>query len=149
MVTVRDYRSGDEPALLATWNAALPLDPIDASTFRRRVLLDPNFGAGRLLVTEVGDGLAGFCLCVMRRMPNEAGDLESRRGWITAFGVVPEHRRRGVGTALLRRALDRFRTANRTEVLIAPYTPNYFVPGVDENHYAEGLAFMQDRKSVV
>ncbi len=30
-------------------------------------------------------------------------------------------------------------------MLIAPYTPNYFVPGVDVERYAEGLAFLQKR----
>jgi GNAT superfamily N-acetyltransferase len=30
-------------------------------------------------------------------------------------------------------------------VSIAPYVPHYFVPGVDERNYAEGLAFLQRR----
>ena len=46
---------------------------------------------------------------------------------------------------LLERAIQLFRDADRTEVLISPYTPNYFVPGVDERNYAEGLAFLLKR----
>ena len=143
MVSLRPYRCSDERSLLALWNAALPHDPIDAQTLRRKVLLDPNFDPARLLVAEVEGRLAGFCLCLIRRVPMEGGGLEPERGWITAFGVAPEVRRQGLGSALLERALELFRSAGRSEVSIAPYVPNYFVPGVDESHYAEGLAFLQ------
>jgi len=144
-VTVRPYLCADEASLLDAWNASLPHDPIDASTFRRKVLLDPNFTRDRLLVAETDERIAGLCLCLVRRVPIEGGGLEPERGWITAFGVRPECRRQGVGSALLDRALELFREAGRREVLISPYTPNYFVPGVDVEHYAEGLAFLQKR----
>jgi mycothiol synthase len=145
MLTIRAYRCTDEAELVGVWNAALPQDPVDAHTFRRKVLLDPSFDAERLLVAELDGRLIGFCLCLVRRVPLEGGDLDPTRGWITAMGVLPEHRRQGVGTALLEQARELLRAARREEVLIAPYTPNYFVPGVDEKHYAEGLAFLQKR----
>jgi ribosomal protein S18 acetylase RimI-like enzyme len=145
MLTVRGYRHSDEAPLVALWNAALPQDPIDVQIFRRKVLLDPNFDREWLLVAETEDGLAGFCLCLRRRVPMGSGGLEPERGWITAFGVAPERRRQGVGTALLGSALALFRSADRREVLIASYVPNYFVPGVDEVHYADGLAFLRKR----
>jgi GNAT superfamily N-acetyltransferase len=69
--------------------------------------------------------------------------MEPERGWITAFAVHPKWRRKGIGTALLERAMQLFSEAKRSEVLISPYTPNYFVPGVDERNYAEGLTFLQ------
>ena len=143
--TIRGYRGEDEPALLALWNAALRHDPIDRRTFHRKVLLDPNFSPDWLLVAEADGELAGFCLCLIRRVPMEGVGLEPERGWITAFGVDPECRNRGIGSALLDRALALFLEAGRHEVLIAPYTPNYFVPGVDVERYAEGLAFLQKR----
>ncbi|MBM3473624.1 MAG: GNAT family N-acetyltransferase [Armatimonadetes bacterium] len=145
MLTVRSYRHSDEASLVALWNAALLCDPIEVPTFRRKVLLDPNFDREWLLVAETEGGLAGFCLCLRRRVPMGSGGLEPERGWITAYGVAPECRRQGVGSALLDRALDLLRSAGRREVLVAPYTPNYFVPGVDEAHYAEGLAFLRMR----
>ena len=40
---IRGYIYQDEGALVAAWNEALPLDQIDEATFRRKVLLDPNF----------------------------------------------------------------------------------------------------------
>jgi len=139
MVKVCGYRSGDEVELLNLWNAALPYDPIDRRTFHRKVLLDPNFDPEWLLVAEVERRVVGFCLCLIRRVPMEKVGMEPERGWITAFAVHPEWRRKGVGTALLERAMELFSEANRSEVLISPYTPNYFVPGVDERNYADGL----------
>lgn len=143
MVKVRGYRSHDEGQLLALWNVALPYDPIDRRTFHRKVLLDANFDPDRLLVAEVEGQLVGFCLGLVRRVPMEKVGLEPERGWITAFGVHPTWRGQGVGTMLLERALRWFQEAGRSEVLISPYTPNYFVPGVDERHYADGLAFFR------
>jgi mycothiol synthase len=143
MVALRPYRCSDEGDLLALWNAALPQDPLDAPTFRRKVLLDPNFRPDWLLVADAESCLAGFCLCLIDRTP--PADGPDTAGWITAFGVAPQLRRQGLGSALLDRALELFRSAGRSQVAIAPYVPNYFVPGVDERHYAEGVAFLQRR----
>ena len=140
---VRGYRGSDEAGLLALWNAALPWDPVDVSTFRRQVLLDPNFHADWLLVAEAGEQLVGFCLCLIRRVPLEGLGLEPERGWITALGVLPDRRRQGIGRALLVAAGRLMRDAGRESVAIAPYAPNYFVPGVDVERHAEGVAFLQ------
>lgn len=144
-IVIRGYRSDDEPQLLAVWNAALPLDTIDAPTFRRKVLLDANFDPERLLVAELDGRLAGFGLCLIRQVPLSGLDLEPERGWITAFGVHSDCRRQGIGAALLDRACAIFAEHGRKQVLIAPYTPNYFVPGVDVRAYAEGVRFLQNR----
>ena len=144
-IAVRGYRGTDETSLVAAWNTALPGDPVDARVFRRKVLLDPNFLAEHLLVAEAEGQVAGFCVCVMRQVPLEGAGLEPERGWITAFGVRPSRRGQGVGSALLDRALALFRNAGRESVAIAPYAPNYFVPGVDVARYAEGLGFLEKR----
>lgn len=145
MVKVRGYRSSDEFQILKVWNESLPYDPIDFRIFRRKVLLDPNFDPNWFLVAEVDGQIVGFCLCLIRRVPMEKIGTEPERGWITAFAVHPKWRRKGVGTAILERAMELFCNANRTEVLISPYTPNYFVPGVDERNYTEGLDFLLKR----
>ncbi len=144
-VTLRPYRGTDEAALLDCWNAALPYDPIDPGTFRRKVLCDPNFAADGLLVAETAAGLAGFCLALTRRVPLEQAPLEPTTGWITAYGVRPDQQRQGVGTALLAAAESWFAAQGRTTIALAPYLPNYFVPGLDEARYATGLAFLQAR----
>lgn len=145
MITLTPYRGADEAPLLAAWNAALPLDPIDARTFHRKVLLDPNFDPAGLIVARDAGEVVGFCLCLVRRVPLEKVGMEPERGWITAFGVHPQARRRRIGSALMEAALDRFRQAGRREVAIAPYTPNYFVPGIDVEAYAAGLRWLTER----
>ncbi|HID08111.1 MAG TPA: GNAT family N-acetyltransferase [Armatimonadetes bacterium] len=145
MTIVRGYRGDDEVALLSLWNTVLLYDPIDRCTFHRKVLLDPNFDPDWLLIAEADGQLVGFCLCLIRRVPMDKVGLEPERGWITAFGVHHKWRNRGIGTSLLERAFHLFNEANRTEVLISPYTPNYFVPGVDEHHYAEAIEFLCKR----
>lgn len=142
---LRPYRGSDEEALIATWNAALPADPVDETVFRRKVILDPNFGPGRLLVAARGQEVLGFCLGVRRQVPLPGADLEPEHSWITAFGVRPDARRLGVGSALLDGAVTALAAAGCTQVAIAPYAPNYFVPGVDEEAYAEGLRFLLAR----
>ena len=82
----------------------------------------------------------GFVLTLYRQVPLFLDGLEPDRGWITAFGVHPEHRRQGVGRALFEAAGQRL--AGR-RVLISPYTPNYFVPGVDADAYPDALAFLE------
>lgn len=143
MVLIRGYRGDDEGALLSLWNESLPFDPIDRRTFHRKVLLDPNFDPDWLLVAEAEGKLVGFCLCLIRRVPMEKVGLEPERGWITAFGVCQKRRRQGIGRALLERAFRLFLGAGRKEVLISPYTPHYFVPGVDERCYPDALPFLK------
>ncbi len=144
-ITIRGYRSEDEAALLELWNASLQFDQIEARTFHLKVLLDPNFHPDWLLVAESGSKLAGFCLCLIRRVPMEKAGMDPEHGWITAMGVHPECGRRGAGATLLERAVELFRGAGRRQVFMASYTPNYFVPGVDVKHYAKGLAFLEKR----
>ncbi|HZO91516.1 MAG TPA: GNAT family N-acetyltransferase [Chthonomonadaceae bacterium] len=145
MITVRGYRADDETALLALWNTALPYDPIDRRTFHRKVLLDPNFDPNWLCLAEADDELVGFCLCLIRRVPLEKVGLSPDQGWITALGVHPNRQGQGVEAALLDRALPLFRDAGRSEILLSPYTPNYFVPGLDETHYGPMLKLLTEQ----
>jgi len=140
--TLRSYRGDDEAALLSLWNATMTHDGIHAATFRTRVLLDANFVPEGLLIAEDAGGLRGFVLALTRQVPLFLQGLEPETGWITAFGVHPEVRRRGIGRALFDAALARMRALGRTRVLISPYTPNYFIPGVDVGAYPDALAFL-------
>lgn len=139
---IRSYRGTDEAELLTLWNATLTHDPINAATFRTKVLLDPNFGPDGLLVADEGDVLTGFVLSLARQVPLFGQGLEPNLGWITAFGVAEGRRRQGTGSALFDAALGRLRGLGRRQVLISPYTPNYFIPGVDVEAYGEALAFL-------
>jgi ribosomal protein S18 acetylase RimI-like enzyme len=142
-MTVRSYRGADEPALIALWNAAMTHDRINEPVFRTKVLLDPNFHPEGLLVAEEGGELRGFVLSIVRQVPLFLQGLEPDLGWITAFGVHPAHRRRGIGRQLFDAALARLARLGRKAVFISPYTPNYFIPGVDVNAYPDAVAFLR------
>lgn len=139
---IRPYRGPDEGALLALWNVTLTHDFITPATFRTRVLLDPNFSPDGLLVADEGGALVGFVLALGRQVPLYGQGLEPELGWITAFGVAADRRRQGIGSALFDGVLGRLAMQGRRRVLISPYTPNYFIPGVDVEAYPEALAFL-------
>ena len=152
---VRPYQPGDETTLVDLWNAALPADPLDADTLAARVLADPNFRSSGLLVAErvhgpvPGEGpgprpLLGFVLALSRRVPLDPGEgLEPECAWVTAFGVHPAVRRRGLGRALLGAACDELARRGAERVDVSPYAPGYFWPGVDREAYPEAAAFLE------
>jgi len=137
------YRGTDEAALIELWNAATTHDRINESVFRTRVLLDANFNPEGLLVAEAEGELHGFVLSIVRQVPLFLQGLEPEVGWITAFGVHPQHRRQGIGLQLFDAALTRLSSMGRRRVLISPYTPNYFIPGVDVDAYPDAMEFLQ------
>lgn len=138
---IRPFQGRDLEALLAVWNAALARDALTERRLLAQVLLDPNVAEGFLVAEEAGE-VVGFVLGMVRREPGAEGGLDSDRGWITAFGVRPDRQRRGLGTALFEAVLKFFRQAGRSEVLISPYVPNYFVPGVDLAAYPAAGPFL-------
>jgi ribosomal protein S18 acetylase RimI-like enzyme len=143
--TIREYRPEDEAAVLEVWNSALSADPINATTWRAKVLLDPNFDREGCLIAEVDGVVRGFLLSLVRRVPFLGQGYEPEQAWITAFGVAPGWEGRGIGCALLDAALDRLRRLGRMSVALSPYVPNYFTPGADTNEYARGIDFLTKR----
>jgi GNAT superfamily N-acetyltransferase len=118
------------------------LDTINPMIFRTKVLLDLNFNPDGLLLCQANDKLVGFLLSIKRQVPLFNQGLESELGWITAFGVHPDHRRRGIGTRLFQAAVDRLKSTGCTRLLISPYTPNYFIPGVDIRGYPAAVKLL-------
>jgi ribosomal protein S18 acetylase RimI-like enzyme len=128
---IRPYQGADEAALLNVWQQAMPHDRIDEAIFRTKVLLDPNFQPENLPVALENNQLVGFVLALTRRVPLYLQGLEPEKSWISAFGVLPDFRRRGIGSALFAHVLDRLKADGRKTVEISPYVPNYFAPGID------------------
>ncbi len=147
MFHLAPYTDSDLAALLDLWERALPLDAISREEFETRVLLDANREPESLTLARETPGgpPVGFILRLILRQPIERTGFLENRGFITAFGVLPEARGRGAGAALLEDTERFFRERKRKEIALAPYTPNYFVPGVDKSRYAEGLAFLTRR----
>ena len=140
---IRPYQGGDEGQLLTVWNASMHADRIDETLFRTKVLLDANFQAAHLPVAVEGDRVVGFALMITRQVPLFLQGLEPEQAWISAFGVLPEYRRQGIGRALLRYADERLKAEGRKSISISPYVPNYFVPGVDIEAYPGALEFLK------
>jgi ribosomal protein S18 acetylase RimI-like enzyme len=91
-VSIRPYRDADERDLIALWSTVLPPnaphnDP--ATSLRMKLAVDREL----LLVAEVGGEIVGAVM----------GGYDGHRGWIYSLAVRPDCRRRGVGSALLRR----------------------------------------------
>lgn len=133
----RGFRTGDGPGLVDTWRRAAPADPITYERFRDLVLLDANLDPAGLRVAVEGGDVVGAAYAVRRRVAMVGADLEPHTGWIPFFFVAPAVRRRGIGERLLREACDWLRDGGATEVLFAPYTPNYIVPGLDAAAYPD------------
>lgn len=140
---IRPYRGADEAQMLDVWRTAMFADVISEQIFRTKVLLDPNFLPENLPVAIEDGRVVGFVLGVTRQVPLFLQGLESESAWVTAFGVLPEYQRRGIGTALFRTVRERLQADGRKSIEIAPYVPNYFVPGVDVNAYPGTLAFLE------
>jgi mycothiol synthase len=140
---VRPFQTSDEAALLELWNATLHADPLNAAAFRTQVLLDANFLSEGLLLAEEQGQLAGFVLVIYRRTPFFMQGLEPEIGWVWAFGVAESWRRKGIGRQLMGAAMAYLAAAGRKRVLASPYTPGYFLPGVDSEAYSSAVAFLQ------
>jgi len=145
MSIIRPYQPHDEAAVIRVWNRAMGADPIDATTWWAKVLLDPNFDPDGCLVAEIDGAVVGFLLSIRRRVPFFDTGFEPDRGWITAFGVDPDHQRRGIGGSLLDAALKRFDRLGVNHVGISPYVPNYFIPGPDTVAYASAIDLLLKR----
>lgn len=124
---------------------SLPRDEILPKTFTRQVLLDPNFDAAGALVAELEGAVVGFCLAVAPRVTQEPVPPDFERGYVTLLAVLPGHRRRGLGESLLTSAEQHLARSGCRSVLISPYAPGYFTPGVDVETGAEALCFLGHR----
>jgi mycothiol synthase len=142
---VSPFTPSDLSGVLRLLSKAMPEDPISEARFTRQVLLDASFRPAGALVAREGEEVVGFCLSVARQVPLENAPSDAERGYVTLLAVDPEWRRRGIGTALLAGCEGYLQEQGRTLVMVSPYAPGYFIPGVDVSAYAGALAFFQAR----
>lgn len=144
-VSIRGFAQRDLEAVVALWNRCLTADLVTEERFWYNVLLDPNLNLDGTLIAEHGGRIVGYMQAIVRRLPVGTRGLDPETGWITAFFVDPDCRRRGVARALLDRALSFLRAQGRKVVSVNGYSPYYFFPGVDPDHYPNGVTFLQAR----
>lgn len=140
------FDGNDTVGLLNCWESALPFDAVTLEQLETKVLLDENYERDSLLIARVGEQIAGFLVWFVLNKPIEKVGFREDTGFITAFGVAPPFRGHGVGAALLARCEQLLKDRGRSIVVIAPYTPNYFVPGVDKDRYSYAIHFLQEQE---
>ncbi len=133
----------DLEAVIKLLQDALTADTVSVPLFTRKVLLDPNFSQDGALVAKVGGAVVGFLLAIARRNVLEDGPDDRDRGWITLFAVDEAYRRRGIGQALLAAGMEYLRGRGCRTVLVSPYAPNYWTPGVDVAAYPGAVCFLE------
>lgn len=138
-----NYCQADEAAVVALWNETLTMDTITVSKFRKQVLLDENFDTTLCYVAKVEQQTIGFLLAMKRKFPYLERGLEATRGWISVLFVKAGYQRQGIGSALVRQAEVDLRKSGAKEITIAAYSPNYFFPGVDIDHYQKAVSFFK------
>jgi mycothiol synthase len=97
-VVVRPARSGEElEAYVSVWNAVIPEEPLSLDEQRARLARDPR----RLyLLAELSDVVVGSCY---------AGPSQSEGRGAIAPRVLPHARRQGIGSELVRVAVEHVR----------------------------------------
>jgi len=132
---IRSYKAQDGCAMLRLWNASLKEDKINQENFYTRVICDANFDPKLYLLAEEAGELIGFIY--------GAKGANSEKAYIVAMGVCPNHRRKGVGTALVKELEVAARELGANYLDIGNYAVNYFFPGIDEKNYVDAIALFK------
>lgn len=89
---IRSYQESDELAVIELWRAVSANDAPHndpATALRKKLEVDRDL----LLVAEIDGNVVGTVM----------GGYDGHRGWVYAVAVCRDHRRKRVGSALLRR----------------------------------------------
>ena len=132
MVLYRSFRNDDPPGLAAVWNEAFTgrgeVRLRHSSPFEGYLLAKPYFDRAGLIVAVEDGVLVGFAHAGFGPNSTQTG-LEYGTGVVCAIGVRPSHRRRGIGSELLRRT-ESYVTGKGARGLyagpMAPLNPFYF-----------------------
>lgn len=139
--TVRPFRPDDEPVLVSLWNATLDRDPITPAAFAERTLGDVNFSPAGVLLAEAAGRPVGFAVTVPPGRTHRFAPAPGT-GRIAGLGVLPEHRRAGLGGRLLDAALAFLGDRGCRKVVYAAH--EYYTAGLDRA-YAPGLGLLASR----
>ena len=119
---IRACTLDDRCGVIALWETVFPDDPphnAPAKVFDAKLAMRDRM----LLVAADADSIVGTAM---------AG-YDGHRGWLYAVAVSPARRRCGVGTALVRHAVDALRTAGCTKVNLQIRATNVAVRGFYES----------------
>ncbi len=140
---LRQFEQRDERKVIELWNRCCTVDQISLGKFRMQAIYDDNYDETLSWTVFDGERLIGFIMATKRKFPYMERGLEPERGWINVLFVDPKVRRQKVGTLLLETAEKELLQRGVKSITLGAYSPNYFFPGVDENHYPEAASFFQ------
>lgn len=123
MIQYRGFRNPDPPALTAAWNACftgrgavLLQGPLFLEYFH---LAKPYFDPAGMILALDGDQVVGFVQTGFA--PNaSAPTLDVTKGVICLLGVVPSHRKQGIGSELLRQGEEYLRERGAVDLFAGP-----------------------------
>jgi ribosomal protein S18 acetylase RimI-like enzyme len=134
VIQYRTFRNFDPPALVQLWNQCF--SNRGATILRGTMLIEfflfakPYFDPQGLHLAFDGTQPIGFALAGFG--PNADGSrLDPSTGVLCALGVIPDRRRQGVGTELLRQAEEYLRQRGAASLVAGPMSPrNPFTFGI-------------------
>jgi len=101
---IRKFQEKDKDTLITLWKTVFPDDPPHNEPSK---VIDEKLEVDDLIfVAESGDEIVGACM---------AG-YDGHRGWLYAVAVLPEHRRSGTGSQLVKHAINCLKKLGCTKV---------------------------------
>ncbi|MEX0702606.1 MAG: GNAT family N-acetyltransferase [Planctomycetales bacterium] len=123
MIEYRTFRNPDPPGLAALWHACRlgrgAIDGLTPEILDALVLSQPYFDPAGLVVAQDEQQIVGFAHAGFAAAADESA-LNRESGVICAALVHPEHRRRGIGRALVDRAEAYLRERGARDVHAGP-----------------------------
>jgi GNAT superfamily N-acetyltransferase len=126
VIQYRSFCNTDPPGLVKVWNDSFTAR--GAVVLRSATLLEyflfakPYFDPEGLIVAVDGDTLVGFALAGFG--PNEDGSrLDRTAGVLGTLGVIPSHRKQGIGGELAARAEEYLRRRGAKTLYAGPMAP--------------------------
>lgn len=127
MIQYRTFRNPDPPGLLEVWNSCCTGRA--AAPFRVTTLLEyftfakPYFDPDGLIVAVEDTRIVGYVHAGFGSSADGTA-LDRQRGVTCTIGVLPSHRRQGIGSELLTRAEEYLQKNGATDLVAGPMAPS-------------------------
>lgn len=102
MVSIKRYKAADRDALVQFWQSVFPDEPAHNAPEKmlsEKLQVDDLIFIAVDSALEIPANIVGACM---------AG-YDGHRGWLYAVGVLPSHRRLGIGEQLVTQSIDALR----------------------------------------
>ena len=132
---------GDD--VIDLWNKIMVYDTITKKKFLKKIIFDENFDNDLCYVYIKNETIAGFILATKRKFPYLERGLEENKAWINIMFVKEEYQDKGIGTIMLTKVEETLKSKGVNTISLANYSPNYFLAGLDIEHYPKSKSFFE------